>query len=65
MMNLMVLPVNYQTVPNGISTGTGQNGWGNQELQSYTNKPQKCLRGWQGNLVLTAISPVIVILRQG
>lgn len=35
--------------------GTGQNGWGNQELQSYTNKPQNVSVDGKGNLVLTAI----------
>ncbi len=35
--------------------GTGQNGWGNQELQSYTNKPQNISMDGIGNLVITAI----------
>ena len=35
--------------------GTGQNGWGNQELQSYTNSPSNIAMDGKGNLVITAI----------
>ncbi len=35
--------------------GTGQDGWGNQELQSYTNDPANVSLDGEGNLVLTAI----------
>lgn len=35
--------------------GTGQDGWGNQELQSYTNSPANVSMDGSGNLVLTAI----------
>lgn len=35
--------------------GTGQDGWGNQELQSYTNNPANVSMDGSGNLVLTAI----------
>lgn len=35
--------------------GTGQNGWGNAELQSYTNKPENVSLDGNGNLVITAI----------
>lgn len=35
--------------------GTGQDGWGNQELQVYTNSPQNVSLDGQGNLVITAI----------
>jgi beta-glucanase (GH16 family) len=35
--------------------GTGQDGWGNQELQSYTNSPNNVSMDGDGNLVLTAI----------
>ncbi len=35
--------------------GTGQDGWGNQELQSYTNNPANVSLDGQGNLVITAI----------
>lgn len=38
-----------------FDTGTGENGWGNQELQSYTNKPQNVSMDGNGNLVITAI----------
>lgn len=34
--------------------GTGGNGWGNQELQYYTNRPSNIGLDGQGNLVLTA-----------
>ena len=34
--------------------GTGQNGWGNQELQYYTNRPQNVSTDGNGNLVITA-----------
>lgn len=35
--------------------GTGQNGWGNQELQSYTNNPANISMDGDGNLVITAL----------
>jgi beta-glucanase (GH16 family) len=35
--------------------GTGQDGWGNQELQSYTNDPENVSLDGEGNLVITAI----------
>lgn len=35
--------------------GTGQNGWGNQELQSYTNSPDNVSLDGEGNLVITAL----------
>lgn len=35
--------------------GTGQNGWGNSELQSYTNNPANISLDDNGNLVITAI----------
>lgn len=35
--------------------GTGQGGWGNQELQSYTNSPANVSLDGNGNLVITAI----------
>ena len=35
--------------------GTGQGGWGNQELQSYTNNPANVSLDGNGNLVITAI----------
>lgn len=34
--------------------GTGQNGWGNQELQYYTNRPENVSMDGNGNLVITA-----------
>ncbi len=34
--------------------GTGNNGWGNQELQYYTNRPENVSLDGQGNLVITA-----------
>lgn len=36
--------------------GTGQNGWGNNELQSYTNSPQNVAMDGNGNLVITALN---------
>lgn len=36
--------------------GTGQDGWGNSELQSYTNSPANISLDDQGNLVITAIN---------
>jgi beta-glucanase (GH16 family) len=36
--------------------GTGQNGWGNNELQSYTNAPENVSMDGNGNLVITAIN---------
>jgi beta-glucanase (GH16 family) len=35
--------------------GTGQGGWGNQELQSYTDDPENVSLDGKGNLVITAI----------
>lgn len=35
--------------------GTGQDGWGNQELQSYTNNPANISHDGKGNLVIRAI----------
>lgn len=34
--------------------GTGDNGWGNQELQYYTDRPENVSMDGQGNLVITA-----------
>lgn len=34
--------------------GTGQNGWGNAELQSYTKSPSNVALDGKGNLVITA-----------
>ena len=34
--------------------GTGDNGWGNQELQYYTNRPENISLDGNGNLVITA-----------
>jgi len=36
--------------------GTGQGGWGNQELQSYTNKAENVSTDGKGNLVISALS---------
>ena len=35
--------------------GTGEGGWGNAELQSYTNRPENVSLDGSGNLVITAI----------
>jgi beta-glucanase (GH16 family) len=35
--------------------GTGTNGWGNGELQYYTNRPQNISKDGNGNLVITAL----------
>lgn len=35
--------------------GTGEGGWGNQELQSYTSAPSNVSLDGEGNLVITAI----------
>jgi beta-glucanase (GH16 family) len=35
--------------------GNGQGGWGNQELQSYTDSPDNVSLDGEGNLVITAI----------
>lgn len=47
------------TLPDGTKwtydLGTGQDGWGNQELQSYTNSPANVSMDGEGNLVMTAI----------
>ena len=34
--------------------GRGQNGWGNQELQYYTDRPENVSMDGEGNLVITA-----------
>jgi len=36
--------------------GTGENGWGNQELQYYTDRPENIAQDGEGNLVITARS---------
>ena len=36
--------------------GTGDNGWGNQELQYYTDRPENVSLDGNGNLVITAIA---------
>ncbi|MFW5725069.1 MAG: glycoside hydrolase family 16 protein [Bacteroidota bacterium] len=38
-----------------FDTGTGEDGWGNLELQSYTNSPENVSLDGEGNLVITAI----------
>ncbi|NQZ78797.1 MAG: glycoside hydrolase family 16 protein [Ekhidna sp.] len=38
-----------------FEVGTGQNGWGNNELQYYTNRPENASMDGEGNLVITAI----------
>jgi beta-glucanase (GH16 family) len=35
--------------------GTGNNGWGNNELEYYTNRPENISKDGKGNLVITAI----------
>ncbi len=35
--------------------GTGQDGWGNNELQYYTSRPENVSMDGEGNLVITAI----------
>lgn len=35
--------------------GRGNNGWGNQELQSYTDQPENVSLDGEGNLVITAL----------
>ncbi|MEM0940970.1 MAG: glycoside hydrolase family 16 protein [Bacteroidota bacterium] len=35
--------------------GTGENGWGNEELQYYTSRPENVSIDGKGNLVITAI----------
>lgn len=35
--------------------GTGNGGWGNQELQYYTNRPENVSLDGKGNLVITAL----------
>jgi beta-glucanase (GH16 family) len=35
--------------------GTGENGWGNAELQFYTDRPENVSLDGQGNLVITAL----------
>ena len=39
-----------------IDLGTGEGGWGNSELQTYTNKPENISFDGEGNLVITAIN---------
>ncbi len=34
--------------------GTGSNGWGNQELQYYTSRPENVALDGEGNLIITA-----------
>lgn len=36
--------------------GQGQNGWGNGEYQTYTNRPENVSLDGQGNLVITALN---------
>ena len=36
--------------------GTGQNGWGNQEFQYYSNRPENVALDGSGNLVITALN---------
>lgn len=36
--------------------GTGDGGWGNEELQIYTNQPENVSLDGEGNLVITAIN---------
>ena len=36
--------------------GTGEGGWGNNELQTYTNNPENVSLDGKGNLVITAIN---------
>lgn len=36
--------------------GTGQDGWGNSELQSYTNDTSNIMMDGEGNLLITAIA---------
>ena len=47
------------TAPNAMKwtydLGTGQNGWGNNELQIYTNNRQNVLLDGKGNLVIRAL----------
>jgi beta-glucanase (GH16 family) len=37
-----------------LDIGTGDNGWGNKELQYYTNNPENIATDGNGNLVITA-----------
>lgn len=37
-----------------FDVGTGGNGWGNQELQYYTNRPENAALDGEGHLVITA-----------
>jgi beta-glucanase (GH16 family) len=47
------------TAPNALKwtydLGTGQNGWGNNELQTYTNNRQNVMLDGKGNLVIRAL----------
>jgi beta-glucanase (GH16 family) len=47
------------TAPNATKwtydLGTGLNGWGNNELQTYTQSPQNVALDGEGNLVITAL----------
>lgn len=36
--------------------GTGSNGWGNNELQFYTNRTENCYQDGNGNLVIKAMA---------
>lgn len=48
-----------QTLPDASKWGYdlgNNNGWGNQELQNYTNKPENVSLDGEGNLVLTALN---------
>lgn len=40
----------------GYDIGTGMDGWGNQELQYYTDRPENVALDGNGNLVITARS---------
>jgi hypothetical protein len=47
------------TAPNAAKwaydLGTGQNGWGNNELQTYTNKPENISLDGKGHLAITRL----------
>lgn len=40
----------------GYDLGTGSNGWGNNEWQTYTNRPQNASLDGEGNLVIQALA---------
>jgi len=44
--------------------GTGDGGWGNAELQTYTNNPENVSLDGEGNLVITATLKHRVCLRR-